>query len=81
MTRDEHREKCIEALDAALEKWLSGKLTAEFILDSLHGIARVVPTEATNEMIDAGEGWMTWPELCRAMSAAGDLTNPPEGKP
>jgi hypothetical protein len=85
MTRDEYRARCIEAI-AYGQKWEEVvekdvyRCHAAKILDSLHGIARVVPIEATEEMsisgIDAAPG-QTW----RAMSAAGDLTNPPEQKP
>jgi hypothetical protein len=58
-------------------------MTAAF--DSLHGVAFVDPTEATEEMIKAGwwnaeyEGQKApVAELYRIMAAAGDLTNPPE---
>jgi hypothetical protein len=73
--------------------------TALAVLDSLHGIARVDPVEATEEMIRCGAAlvrkkWFEneaktyqgkWEALARsafeAMSATGDLTNPPEEKP
>jgi hypothetical protein len=85
--RDEHRAKCFEAMECA---WPASvrvppreALIAAF--DALHGIARVNPIEATEEMVKAGrfadtnEGYY-FSELWRAMSITGDLTDPPEGK-
>jgi hypothetical protein len=59
---------------------------ATIVLDSLHGIARVDPIEATEEMIAAGSDAEGYSEgdihgIWKAMAAAGDLTNPPETKP
>jgi hypothetical protein len=94
MTRDDHRAKCIEAMMFALinahdhnSDWFRMAATA---FDSLHGIARVVPVEANNEMIHTGVGaivgspesaWINAISCWNAMSAAGNLTNQPEGKP
>jgi hypothetical protein len=84
MTRDEHREKCIEVMASAYRRFDKRLPAMQRAFDSLHGIARVVPIEATEEMrilghdgygVDGMKG--AWNE----MSAAGDLTNPPEGKP
>lgn len=91
MTRDEHRAKCIEAIRAAFEAanddqqrfpLLDDCWAAAF--DALPSAgARVDPVEATEEMMKAARDarpstiWYMW----LAMSAAGDLTNPPEGKP
>ena len=85
MNSAEHRARCIEAIETVLLKrfgygWPLLDVIATEIFDALHGIARVVPTEATPEMelaaIKAPIG-RTWHD----MSAAADLTNPPEGKP
>jgi len=107
MTRDEHRAKCIEAMAYSMSKWwieenMAGwkylaTVMAMTAFDALHGIARVVPIEATGKMIAASDiywqsefpGFPTMADvegMWRAMSAAGDLTNPakpeyPEGKP
>jgi hypothetical protein len=98
MTRDERRAKCIETTADALHDMTDDNpfprraelKIATFILDSLHGIARINPVEATEEMYAAGwnEGGTDYNMsegdlrlLFEAMSAAGDLTNPPEGKP
>jgi hypothetical protein len=83
MTREEHREMCIEAIHRAAMTvtWEA----AERAFDSLHGIVRVGPVEATEEMLHAAlpisVRTSSDPELWRAMSAAGDLTNAREGKP
>jgi hypothetical protein len=93
MTRDEHREECFEEMKAAAARqvgdlgvlgdvWWTEILTAAF--DSLHGIARVVPVEATEEMLEERRDVYTEYDargIWRDMSAVGDLTNPPEGKP
>ncbi len=54
-------------------------------LDSLHGIARVVPVETTAKMIASVDDIAIPDAACiaiyAAMSASGDLTNPPEVKP
>jgi hypothetical protein len=89
MTRDEHRAECIEAMRQAMiddygEDCLPFTLFAVAAFDSLHGIARVNPVEATGGMVTAGlavAGTPMFGAVWRAMSAAGDLTNPPEGKP
>jgi hypothetical protein len=118
MTRDEYRAKCIEAMKAAYVVFeltpehasdeFFDLFTASFtaIFDSLHGIAHVVPIEATEEMSRSGGDALMDSQtidrqgldprfrysardfrridacaVLRAMSAAGDLTNPPEGKP
>jgi hypothetical protein len=97
MTLDEQRAKCIEAIKICHQTYEIGYFSdfhAARILDSLHGIARVDPIEATEEMLKAycgalnigGHGHV-FPEKIKAaarwsaMSAAGDLTNPPEQKP
>jgi len=108
MTSDEYRAKCIEAeAIAAFERyndspWICASedekkhwiwtMTAAF--DSIHGIARVVPIEATEEMVKAGSSALVrWESsndpysancvtaVYKAMSAAGRLTSPPEKKP
>jgi hypothetical protein len=92
-TRDEARAKCIGAMyeacfeamngryDQPTEIWVNG-FTAAF--DALHGLATVNLPAATKEMLAVGNKiecgdplWLVW----WAMSAAGDLTNPPEKKP
>jgi hypothetical protein len=99
MTRDEHRAACIKAMAIAwlskrgypetdVPDWLMRQTIEEqtAALDALRSAgARVVPIEATEEMIDAAylpesprRGASR--EIWDAMSAAGDLTNPPEGK-
>jgi hypothetical protein len=83
MTRDD-RAKCIEAMVEAgprASTYLNWKKIMTAAFDSLHGIASVNPIEATDEMLNA---WHQHDNPCsawRAMSAAGDLTNPPEGNP
>lgn len=82
MTRDEHREKCFDAMEAAYWRAFDKSdkvrdyLAAAF--DSLHGLAHVNSVEAT-ELPDYVEAMFQ--EVWRAMSAAGDLTNLPEQKP
>lgn len=101
MTREEHRAKCIEAMAFAWLKrrgykppyipaWMVRQTIEEqtIAFDSLHGIVRVNPVEATGEMIEAGraanlevnptEG--LYQRVFRAMSSRGDLTNQPEKK-
>ncbi len=88
MTRYEYREKCIEAMQKAGTSYgLYIDWFAAF--DALHGIAFVCGPEVTDEMDAAGaesiEKIGDAPTLVAgiflAMSAAGDLTNPTEGKP
>jgi hypothetical protein len=97
MTRDDARAKCIEAMALAELHHEYGLVTfspvqileaearATAAFDSLHGIARVNPIEATEEMMMAcseATGLMPmWANSWRAMSAVGDLTNQPEMKP
>jgi hypothetical protein len=94
MTRDEHRAKCIEAMARTLcdrnepgPEWQDYVPDATAALDALRGLARIVPIEATEEMIDAAylrgihDHFAEEREAWRAMSAAGDLTNTPERKP
>lgn len=92
MTRDEHRAKCIEAMIEAgpqASSYLNWKKIMTAAFDAIRTAdARVDPVEATEEMIEAGElaagaKWSGHPVvfIFSAMSAAGDLTNPPEGKP
>ena len=91
MTKDEYRQKCIEAVeDTGLRLGLMiNEEDAQRIFDALHGLVYVNPIEATEEMIDAGVDCGDWgpgidcdgsdasPEKCwRAMAAAGDLTRP-----
>lgn len=96
MTRDEHREACLDLIEDAFISAIidaGGTLdvpmrpVATAVLDSLPvARARVVPTQATEEMIEAGnhEGGIDYGMshgdlelLWGAMSAAGDLTNAP----
>jgi len=82
MDKSELREKVIEAmLSAYWEKWSEGDgcgssatardcMTA--VLDALHGIVRVNPPEATEEMIKAGHNFGYY----AVMAAAGDITQP-----
>ena len=92
MTRDEYRAKCIEAMKAAYarpgapfvgsltpDEIFTRRMTAAF--DALHGIARVVPVEITEEMMEAVDWQYPADLLFDTMSAAGDLTKPPEKKP
>ena len=91
MTRDEHRAKCIitVAMNLAIiygghaDRWKDFEEEAIIILDSLHGIARVNPIEATEEMVSIAGGIShntidEDKEMWRAMAARADLTNPPE---
>ena len=81
MTRDEAREKCFEAQTLAYVKaWQAGESRLDCFraaFDTLNGIARVVPIEATEEMImhanlSSNRGAeMMW----KIMSTWGDLTN------
>lgn len=82
MTRDEHRAKCINEM--AFRSGIDYD-EAEVAFDSLHGLARVVPIEATEEMIKAGMAVLVptmqpivAEEVFHAMVAAGDLSNGPE---
>jgi hypothetical protein len=96
MTPAEHRVKCIEAVATAMihdmfaphelpvcdELWRKYVHTATAAFDALHGIARVVPIEATHEMIYTIGPPFAWnSRIFGYMSAAGDLTDPPEGTP
>lgn len=82
MTRDEHRAKCIEAQALAyVKRWQDGASRADSFaaaFDALHGLARVTPLEATDEMIDAAKPICPDIGTYKAMAAAGDLTNPPK---
>jgi hypothetical protein len=87
------------AIPGSEESWPIWKAeeVATATFDALNGIARVDPIEATGKMIAASDiywqsefpGFPTMADvegMWRAMSAAGDLTNPakpeyPEGKP
>jgi hypothetical protein len=92
VTHDEHRAKCIEAMELAYAdrvtkgNWQFRDLMIA-VFDALHNVARVNPIEATNKMVEAGSekcgpeyGWIGSISIWNAMSAAGDLTNPPEDK-
>jgi hypothetical protein len=90
--RDEARAKCIEAMVQAyilrLKEYPLSSIFEGFTaaFDSLHGIARVNPIEATEEMMAAINlniirGMSANEATYYDMSAAGDLTNPPETKP
>lgn len=97
MTRDEHRNVCLDKIELAARRTLPfDKLTNEEWLvlrtaafDALHGIARVCAVESTSDMrIAGGEAQQRSiqeygdPEIVwDAMSAAGDLTNGPEKNP
>ncbi len=101
MTRERDREKCIKAMARAFcaDTHLACTFPdcgcksmahrAASALDSLNGIACVVPAGATEEMIIASRAArqmhkdLSLPALLddviwRAMSAAGDLTNDPD---
>jgi hypothetical protein len=58
-------------------------IAATAAFDALHGIARVVPIEATEEMImhAALQSNTTWAYIFRVMAARGGLTNPLEKNP
>jgi hypothetical protein len=89
MTPAEYRAQCIEAqTDAFIEAWYGYKvghwhrkdvkqaITAAF--DALHGIARVVPPKATNEMYEAVfDEELGALDQFEAIAAAADLTRPP----
>lgn len=92
--RDELRVVCIETMNAAFNRvydyeWdklpddiaVSYAMSAAF--DSLHGLARVCPAEATPQMEGAGynAAFRSISACWHAMSIAGDLTNQPETKP
>jgi exosome complex RNA-binding protein Csl4 len=93
MTRDEHREECFKAIRGVM-RWddsPGARRASQIILDAIHGIARVVPIEQTEEMIDEGADLLSGlvsegreskvaVQIYAAMSAAGDLTNPPFGR-
>lgn len=88
--RDEQRKACIEAIERAAAANAAGtsREWATAILDALNGLARVCPIEATNEMLQAGarilgqeSGWSDSMSCWNAMTATGDLTNPPGRKP
>lgn len=93
MTRDEQRAACFKAMKVAFinPEWpgiphLSNdeiftiRISSAF--DSLHGLARVNPIEATEEMLFAARNYFAdGLGAYEAISAAGDLTNPPEKKP
>lgn len=89
VTREKHREKCIEAIKLALQDQACIDLhgddywnhQANAAFDALHGIARVTPIEATYRMLVEGDVCSTTSGQWCAMSAAGDLTNPPKAKP
>lgn len=67
MTRDEHRAKCIEAMQQAATRY--GIYIDWFAaFDSLHGIALIFP-EVSGDVA----------EYCFTREQT--LTNPPEGKP
>jgi hypothetical protein len=79
---DELRQKCLEAMGKAYcarvaeGNWKFDDLMVA-CLNSLHGIARLVPVEATDEMIKAGEleyEYLGIAEVFAAMSATGDIT-------
>lgn len=84
VTTHELRLECAEAIAKAANISVRRAFLA---LDSLHGLARIVPIEATEVMVEAGMyvlGLTMKPivseEVFHAMAAAGDLTNPPEKK-
>jgi hypothetical protein len=86
MTRDEHREKCIEAMHDAFYARTSGLPVSihealEAAFDALpSACADVVPVEVTEEMLMRGHLQSTLPGVWRVMRAAGSLTNPPGPK-
>jgi hypothetical protein len=95
MTRDQQRNACFEKMAVARADGLWIAFTKEQrrsfiedekrVFDSLHGIARVNPVEATDEMLlAASEFDENSQQVCcaiwRAMSTKGRLTNPPEVK-
>ena len=88
-SRDEARAKCIEVIGTALiatEDSGDVLVEAAAAFDALHGLARVVPVEATEKMVAAvaygTKEYLRHVEaMFETMSTAGDLTNPPETKP
>ena len=102
MTRNEARAKCIEAGTTAILQKRYGlrdirsngdivKITRDEFTAAFDALpladVRVVPVEATEEMVEAAardwDGRMSARSsgVWGAMSATGDLTNPPETKP
>lgn len=84
MTRADDRAKCIKAIDSVLiANGHFSPTTATSAFDALHGIARVVPFEATEEILDSVYDY-NMPEGSpnavdwECMTRVGDLTNPPE---
>jgi hypothetical protein len=92
--RAEARAQCIDtATDAFIQQWFGCskighrlreevKMAITAAFDALHGLARVNPIEATEEMVEIAydNGGLFHDGIKRrfdAMSAAGDLTNPP----
>lgn len=84
--RDELREKCVRAMVDAGNKHKRGHGTSwetmAIAFDSLHGLVRVNPIEATEDMqiagVEADNNDSHLRGVWRVMSAAGDLTNAPE---
>lgn len=73
MTKDELRKQCIGAIKRSLTNRISLHEDAEAAFDALHGLVRVVPIEATEEMNQVY--WRSSAgKLFDAMAAAGDLT-------
>ena len=73
MTREEARAKCIEVIEAAMEHTghLPSRSVAGRAFDSLHGLAWIIPVEATN-----GSRPLRYGNVQN-----NDLTNAPEKKP
>jgi hypothetical protein len=68
--RDERRAECARAIMTCMD-WRGLAMEEAFtIIDSLHGIARLVPIRTTKTM-----------DGCDAVNEVYDLTNPPEKKP
>jgi len=91
MDKSELREKVIEAMAVAIAESFDGLVwdelpdqwrqpyrdAAKAVLDALHGIVRVNPPEATEEMLDAATTvFMCDPNIYREIAAAGDITQP-----
>jgi hypothetical protein len=85
--RDGLRQKCLDAMQFAYARAAILSNTMEImtrILDSLHGIVRLVPIEATEEMINSlDERWFgsqseqtDFAEMFDIASAVGDITKP-----
>jgi hypothetical protein len=89
--RGELREKCLVAMATAAQTRFPGLRHADPVwlshpdwlkicataFDALHGIARVDPIEATEEMRKAATHYFSDPLTAfETISAAGDLTNP-----